>query len=197
MLDKNINCPMTSSMGRLFDAVAALLGIRDSASYEGQAAVELEWLADRPAEDGAYPYDIDGQRPSIIDTRPLIQAIAKDVETGTDPARIARRFHSTVVAFSAEMCDRIREDVGLNAVTLSGGVFMNSILTRELTARLTQHGFRAYLHREVPPNDGSLSLGQVAVAAARLSQSGDSQNTFATALESERNMVASIAYSGT
>ncbi len=196
MLEKNVNCPMTSSVGRLFDAVAALLGFRDSTSYEGQAAVELEWLADRTIVDGTYPYDIGGLQPSVIDTRPLLQAIAKDIEAGTDPARVARRFHSTVVAFSAEMCDRIHQKTGLDVVALSGGVFMNSLLAAELAERLKQRGFRVYLHREVPPNDGGLSLGQVAVAAAKLTLPRDSRSTFTTALEIEGNMVAHAIHSG-
>ncbi len=172
MLERRLNTPWTSSAGRLFDAVAALAGVRDRVSYEGQAAIELEWLAEQTAPDGAYPFDLsipaDGafQAPLVVDTRPLIRAVAADVEKGTGPAVIARRFHATMVDLIAAVCGRIRKDAGLSVVVLSGGVFLNALLTREASARLGGDGFRVYRHRLVPPNDGGLSLGQLAVAAA-------------------------------
>ena len=172
MLERRLNSPWTSSAGRLFDAVAALAGVRDCVSYEGQAAIELEWLAEGTAPNGAYPFDLpipaDAARgaPIVVDTRPLIRAVVEDMDRGTGPADIARRFHSTVVDLIAVVCGRIRQDTGLSAVVLSGGVFLNALLTREVSARLGGDGFRVYRHRLVPPNDGGLSLGQLAVAAA-------------------------------
>jgi hydrogenase maturation protein HypF len=104
--------------------------------------------------------------PSIVDTRPLIGAVAEEVKGGTEAARIARRFHTTLVEMIAAVCGRIRQATGLGDVVLSGGVFLNALLTRERGARLGGEGFRVYRHRRVAPNDGGLSLGQLAVAAA-------------------------------
>jgi hydrogenase maturation protein HypF len=177
MLERRFRTPLTSSAGRLFDAVASLVGVRDRVSYEGQAAVELEWLASRGAPAGSYPLLIDQARaegpseaPLVVDTRPLIAAVVEDVGRQVEPAVIARRFHSTLVEVIASVCARLRESTGLGAVVLSGGVFLNALLTTEVGARLTADGFRVYRHRLVPPNDGGLSLGQLAIAAARYTQ---------------------------
>jgi hydrogenase maturation protein HypF len=171
MIERRFNTPLTSSAGRLFDAVAALAGVRDRVSYEGQAAVELEWRAAEATPDGAYPFELTSTaegEPLVIDTRPLIRAVADDAAKGTDAARIARRFHSTMVELIAAVCGRLRRDTGIDAAVLSGGVFLNALLTTESSARLAAGGFRVYRHQLVPPNDGGLSLGQLAVAAARL-----------------------------
>ncbi len=173
MLDRRFNAPETSSMGRLFDAVAALIGVRDRVSYEGQAASELEWLADGETVDGSrYRFDVDepteGRRPIVINTRPIIRAVVEDIHAEVPAARIARRFHSTIVALTADVCSRLRNESGINVATLSGGVFMNGILTTDIGARLTADGFRVYTHRHVPPNDGGICLGQLAVAAATI-----------------------------
>jgi hydrogenase maturation protein HypF len=170
MIARCFQTPLTSSAGRLFDAVASVAGVRDRVSYEGQAAVELEWLAMSIAEDGAYPFELveAGQdAPLIVDTRPLIRAVAEDVRRGLDAAKIARRFHTTMVEAIVTVVDRLRRATGLEVVVLSGGVFMNVLLTTELSARLEGRGFGVYRHRVVPPNDGGLSLGQLAIAAAR------------------------------
>lgn len=170
MLERGFNTPMTSSVGRLFDAVAALASVRDRVSYEGQAAIELEWLATGSPPDGAYPFvltESEGGGALVVDTRPLIGAVAEEVRRGVEAARIARRFHSTLVDIISEVCRRLRETAGYNTVVLSGGVFLNALLTRETSARLGEEGFDVYRHRLVPPNDGGLSLGQLAVAAAQ------------------------------
>jgi hydrogenase maturation protein HypF len=169
MLERRLNTPWTSSAGRLFDAVASLAGVRDRVSHEGQAAMELEWLAMGVTAAEAYPFDVAEARedePLVIDTRPLIWAVAADVRGGEDAARIARRFHTTVLEMIVMVCERLRRATGLEAVVLSGGVFMNALLTYEVSERLKTAGFRVYRHRLVPPNDGGLSLGQLAVAAA-------------------------------
>lgn len=165
--------PLTSSMGRLFDAVAALSGVRTHVGYEGQAAVELEWLATQTPGSIAYPFDLateqEGPRPSsvlVVDTRPLIRAIAADVADRIESRVIARRFHTTVVEMVAVVCTRLRAESGLNTVILSGGVFLNALLTHETCSRLEREGFCVFRHRRVPPNDGGLALGQVAIAAA-------------------------------
>jgi hydrogenase maturation protein HypF len=173
MLERRLNAPWTSSAGRLFDAVAALAGVRDCVSHEGQAAMELEFLAAGVEPDGAYPFGLDqaegSEAPLIVDTRPLIRAVAAEADRGVPAARIARRFHSTVVELILTVCKRLRRATGVEAVALSGGVFLNALLTLEASTRLTEDGFRVYRHRLVPPNDGGLSLGQLAIAAARLS----------------------------
>ena len=169
MLQRGFNSPRTSSMGRLIDAAAALAGVRDRTTYEGQAAVELEWLAAQSAADEHYPFELGAERLSeaarVVDTRPLIRAVAEDVAREVPTATVARRFHTTVVEIIAAVCGAIRTTTALNDVVLSGGVFSNALLTAEVGARLTSDGFRAYRHRLAPPNDGGLSLGQLAVAA--------------------------------
>jgi hydrogenase maturation protein HypF len=181
MLERRFNTPLTSSAGRLFDAVASLAGVRDTVSYEGQAAVELEWLATQMPCDGSYPFEIIAPhtgppatsaggppRPSEIDTRPLIRALLADVEEGADSRKIARRFHSTIVEIVAATCAVIRQETTLAAVALSGGVFMNALIASETAARLRADGFRVYRHIQVPPNDGGICLGQLAIGAAVL-----------------------------
>jgi hydrogenase maturation protein HypF len=175
MLDRRLNTPYTSSAGRLFDAVAALAGVRDTVGYEGQAAVELEWLASGVHPDRSYEFELispspvqTSESPMVVDTRPLIRAVAADAANGVSGALVARRFHSTLVDIIAEVCGRLGRSTGIDSVVLSGGVFLNAILTREVDARLVLDGFRVYRHRLVPPNDGGLSLGQLAVAAACL-----------------------------
>ncbi|MGD9722006.1 MAG: carbamoyltransferase HypF [Pirellulales bacterium] len=171
MLDRGVNCPHTSSVGRLFDAVAALTRIQTEVSFEGQAAMQLEWLATAARPDGSYPFDLQcppggSSPPYEIDTRPLLRAVAEDVSRGATRQRIARRFQSTMVDIIAAVCARLRNDTQLADVVLSGGVFLNVLLTEEAVARLTADGFRVWRHEQVPPNDGGISLGQLAVAAA-------------------------------
>jgi hydrogenase maturation protein HypF len=174
MLERGFNAPLTSSAGRLFDAVAALAGVRDIVGYEGQAAMELEWLATSVEADAAYPFDLSetveqeaAEASLIIDPRPIIRAVAHDARLGVDAAIIARRFHSTIVELIAAVCNRLRSQTSLATVVLSGGVFMNGLLSREVGEHLKRLGFAVYGHQRVPPNDGGLSLGQLAIAAVR------------------------------
>ncbi len=185
MSARGLNTPPTSSAGRLFDAVAALAGVRDRVSFEGQAAMELEWLASRVPPDGLYPFDLTievehglVETATVVDTRPLIQAVAADVCGNITPERIARRFHSTLVEMIATVCGRLKVAARLNAVVLSGGVFMNALLSSEVCDRLSRDGFRVYRHCRVPPNDGGLSLGQLAVAAARCRSVAEGNRVF-------------------
>jgi hydrogenase maturation protein HypF len=166
MVERCINTPLTSSAGRLFDAVAALAGVRDRVHYEGQAAIELEGLASGVAPDGTYPFEVPAASPLVIDTQPLVRAVAEDASHGVGVALIARRFHSTLVELIAVVCARLRGETGIDAVVLSGGVFFNALLTHEACDRLRHDGFRVYRHRLVPPGDGGLSLGQLAVAVS-------------------------------
>ncbi|CAN5818971.1 carbamoyltransferase HypF [soil metagenome] len=174
MIAQGLNAPLTSSAGRLFDAVAALAGLRDQVSFEGQAAMELESLAATAASDGSYPMEIAAaDRMLILDTRPLIRAVAQDVRSGCSASLIARRFHEGLAGGIAAVCGRIRELTGVTSVVLTCGVFLNALLTEKCIDRLTPSGFRVYRHRVVPPNDGGLSLGQLAVAAAQLQGGAD------------------------
>jgi hydrogenase maturation protein HypF len=174
LLERRFNCPKTSSAGRLFDAVASLAGVRDSVTYEGQAAIELEWLAQTCKAAGTYPFELIEARSDaasvditmVVDTRPLVAAVAQEVVRRTPSDIIARRFHSTMVDIIAAICVKLRAMTKLDAVVLSGGVFLNALLTHEVCVRLGAEGFRVYRHRRVPPGDGGLSLGQLAIAAA-------------------------------
>ncbi len=175
MMTRSLNSPLTSSMGRLFDAVAALLGLPEGVAqtallYEGQAAIELEVHATRAAltEIPAYPFSIEGQSPAIMDVSPLIRAVVHDIQQGVAVPHIASRFHRSIAELLAVACDAMRKQTGLNVVALSGGVFQNQLLLEQLRVRLEAMAFQVYVNRRVPPNDGGISLGQIAVGAARL-----------------------------
>jgi hydrogenase maturation protein HypF len=158
--------PPTSSAGRLFDAVAAILSVRDAVTYEGQAAVELEQLAD-PAETTGYRAGISGDDPLLVRGVDLVRAVVDDLAAGTDRAVVAARFHHGMVGAIVDACLALRERTGVGTVALSGGVFQNLLLSGAAVAALGDHGFRVLVHGRVPPNDGGLSLGQAAVAGAR------------------------------
>ena len=168
MLERGINSPLTSSCGRLFDAVSALLGVRTKISYEGQAAIELEALAERGAPSLPYPYSVTGGECHRIDFAPMIGAICADLRAQRERADIARAFHRTVACGVREVCVRIREESGAGRVVLSGGVFQNRLLTEEVALLLSADGFEPFSHRLVPPNDGGLALGQAVIAGFRL-----------------------------
>ncbi len=165
-LDSRFNSPPTSSCGRLFDGAAALLGIRAEALYEGQAAVELEALAD-PQADDLYPFDLlRVEQRWVIDPAATLRALWCDHRMGRPIPVIAAAFHNTVAAFTFEVCRAVRDAYRLNRVVLSGGCFQNALLTRRLLDRLRVAGFEVLTHRRVPPNDGGISLGQAVVAHA-------------------------------
>jgi len=130
--------------------------------------MKLEWLATDAQDTRTYPFELHQRGGTLeIDTRPLIAAVARDVQQSVDSARIAWRFHQSVVRMIVEVCRRLREVTGRNAVVLSGGVFLNAWLTQRSVAELRAAGFRVYRHRQVPPGDGGLCLGQLAIAAAQ------------------------------
>ncbi len=166
MIKHRLNSPPTSSLGRLFDAVAALLGIRLAVLYEGQAAIELEMLAEPSTS--SYPFACGEGTPATMDVTPLLRAIVADVRQGVPIPHIVGRFHRTIADMLAEMCCRVRAQTGLHVVALSGGVFQNRLLLEQLVGQLEEGEFQVLINRRVPANDGGLSLGQVAVAAARL-----------------------------
>jgi hydrogenase maturation protein HypF len=168
MIARGLNAPLTSSAGRLFDAIAVIAGARDRVSFEGQAAMQLEWLAARADPCGTYPHDIiESADGLVIDTRPLIGGAARDAALGCTTPAIARRFHTAMADVVEAVCLRLRDRTGIDAVVLTGGVFLNAIMTVDCDRRLSRAGFRVFRHRVVPAGDGGISLGQLAVAAAR------------------------------
>jgi hydrogenase maturation protein HypF len=194
MARRGLNSPVTSSAGRLFDAVAATLGVRDTINYEGQAAVELEQLAD-PGEKGAYRAEITapaaeltagsaaasqgqpgaeitGEGPLLIAAADLVRAVVEDLARGTDRSVVAARFHNGVAGMITDCCLRLRERHGLGTVALSGGVFQNLLLLHAAVDQLEERGFRVLTHSRVPCNDGGISLGQAVVAAAAADRPG-------------------------
>jgi hydrogenase maturation protein HypF len=163
---RRVNAPLTSSAGRLFDAVAALVGLRDAVNYEGQAAIELEQRADR-TERGRYPIGTAPGSPLRLSGVDAVRGAAEDLCRGVDPAVVAARFHNGVAAAVVRTCAQLRESTGVDVVALSGGVFQNLLLLDRTVDGLAGAGMRVLVHSRVPPNDGGISLGQAAVAAAR------------------------------
>jgi len=159
-----VNCPLTTSMGRLFDAVSSLLGIRHHISYEGQAAIELENICDR-SENQTYDLPINGSR---IDALALFPQILKDMRNGVSHAVIAARFHNAIANCCLVICQKLRTSTGVNKVALSGGVWQNMTLLRKTTQLLYSDGFEPLIHHRVPANDGGISLGQTLIAASLL-----------------------------
>ncbi|MFQ5735571.1 MAG: carbamoyltransferase HypF [Thermodesulfobacteriota bacterium] len=173
MIRRGINSPLTSSMGRLFDAVSSIAGVRDRITFEAEAAMELEAVAgpdttgERP-----YPFETAGAAPALIDVRPVIRAVVRDVARGVGAQTISKRFHATVAEIIVSTAKGIRSKSGLGVAVLSGGVFQNQLLTGLAQARLAEEGFDVYTHERVPANDGGISLGQAAVAWARVKEGG-------------------------
>jgi hydrogenase maturation protein HypF len=172
MMVQGFNSPLTSSLGRVFDGVAAILGTRQAVSFEGQAAMELETLAaGRSAK--RYPYEIaeDGDK-VILDLRPLVRAVSEERIRGKDPAVISAAFHRTIIGAIAAMTTAVREQTGLGKTVLSGGCFQNRVLLEGTKQVLEEVGFEVYMHRMLPANDGCIALGQAVVAAARIQARG-------------------------
>jgi hydrogenase maturation protein HypF len=183
-LARGLNAPTASSAGRLFDAAASLLGIRDVAEYEAQAAIELELLAEQRSDgldpiveplpyalvrhDGPHAGRGDGTPLIVYDPRPTIRGLLEGRAAGETTERLAARFQETIAAVTRQLCADVRAQTGLRAVALSGGVFQNQWLATTLVRRLSGDGFEVHTNRQVPANDGGISYGQAAVAAARL-----------------------------
>jgi hydrogenase maturation protein HypF len=177
VIDKHINAPLVSSVGRLFDAVAALLGVRDTVNYEGQAAIEFEMIADSECS-SHYDYDIklkSSRSPAsdmlIVDPARTFSGIIADIKSHTDASTISAKFHNTLASIVTDVVTRIGKTSGISEVCLSGGVFQNMLLLRNSVDKLRKAGFNVHLHHKVPPNDGGISLGQVAIAAKTVGSS--------------------------
>ncbi len=165
MIDKGLNSPLTSSCGRLFDGVAALVGLRECVSYEGQAALELEQVADSMA-DGCYPFNlVKDEGGFALDYEALISAVVDDLLADEPMPSISGRFHNTLANVVLSATRRIWNITGLETVALSGGVFQNRLLTEKVVQSLRDDGFTVLTHSRVPPNDGGLALGQAVIAA--------------------------------
>ncbi len=161
MLEKRINAPLTSSMGRLFDAASAMIGLRQEATYEGQAAIELEAIAD-PDEAGAYEFAIEGD---IVQPGPVWQALLTDWHANVPLPVLSARFHNSVARLSLQLCKIVRQESSVNTVALSGGVWQNHYLLERSRKLLEQAGFQILVHHQVSANDGGIALGQAVVAA--------------------------------
>jgi hydrogenase maturation protein HypF len=167
MLRRRIQTVETSSCGRLFDAVAAMLGLASEVTFEGQAAIALEAAAESGIDD-RYEFEIEEGEPAILDLRPVIVSIAKDISSGRRVGQTSARFHNTLSAAIGEMCSRIGSRDGVNRVCLSGGSFQNLYLLGRTVVELRRRSFDVFLHAQVPANDGGLSLGQAVVANEHL-----------------------------
>jgi len=170
LLSRAVHAPRTSSMGRLFDAVAALCGLPAVISFEGQAAMALEFAAptaeDNATEEGAYPLPISDATPAVADWEPMLRAVLADRAAGVPVGPISARFHNAL----AEMAVAVARRSGCSQVVLTGGCFQNALLTGRVRTRLLQSGFTVYTHRRVPPGDGGIALGQVFVAARQIEE---------------------------
>ncbi len=160
-LSKELNCPMTSSMGRLFDGVSALLGLSTHNSFEGEAAMQLEFMADEN-ETNSYPFD------DPTDWQPLLRAILKDKEKNTNPALVSARFHNTLVA----MLVTFAKKTGETDILLTGGCFQNKVLSEKAIEALQANGLTPHWHKDIPPNDGGIAIGQCIAAARALNKKG-------------------------
>jgi hydrogenase maturation protein HypF len=164
MLLRGINAPVTTSAGRLFDAVASLVGLRHTVNFEGQAAMELEFQVHGVTSDESYPFAVDhssSDAPVILDWRPMLPELLLDVAAGVPVGWISVRFHNMLV----EMMVAVAKRAGVECVALSGGCFQNAYLTERAVQRLREEGFRPYWHQRVPPNDGGIALGQIVAAS--------------------------------
>jgi hydrogenase maturation protein HypF len=167
-IERGLNSPPASSAGRLFDAVSSMVSLRDTISYEGQAAVDLEMVADESCT-GSYPYEVREENGMlVIDPVPLVRKVVEDCLKGVSVGHISGAFHNTMAAIVLDMCRRLKDATGLADVALSGGVFQNMLLLSKTVSLLKKASFHVYIHHQVPTNDACISLGQVAVANSRL-----------------------------
>jgi hydrogenase maturation protein HypF len=165
MLIRQVNCPLTTSAGRLFDAVAALAGLRQRTNFEGQSAMALEWAVGADASAEAYPFEIRADtEPALVDWKPLIAALLADRQRELPLPALAAKFHRTLAEIIVAMARRVGEP----CVILTGGCFQNRVLTELAVAGLRQAGFKPYWHQRVPPNDGGIALGQAVLAGYHL-----------------------------
>ena len=180
MLERGMRSPRTSSAGRLFDAVASIIGLRQVCRFEGQAAMELEFLTHKIETDAAYQFDLNqGADGRGIDWAQMVRGIVRDVHDAVPVGVIAAKFHNTLV----EMMVRVALACGEEKIVLSGGCFQNRYLTERAVRRLREAGFRPYWHQRVPPNDGGIALGQVAAVSRMKFNSKKKEEAVSCALQ--------------
>ena len=172
MVETGLNSALTSSAGRLFDGVASLMGLKDRISFEAEAAIELESIAELREGLNPYPFTLQGNSPAIIELFPMIRGIVDDLNGGVPNGVISGRFHLTMAASLVAVARGIREDTGITKTALSGGVFQNAILMTLALERLEGAGFKCYTNERVPANDGGVSLGQAVVAWEKIKKGG-------------------------
>ena len=163
-IERGLNTIQTSSLGRLFDAAAALVGIRQLVNYEAQAAIEFESVLDE-SESRGYHFEI---KNGIMDPKPVITSLLVDIHCGVSAPILSARFHNGVAEMVREVCGQVKQETGLKEVALSGGVWQNMALLKRTVHGLRKDGFSVLVHHQVPANDGGLSLGQAMVTANRL-----------------------------
>jgi hydrogenase maturation protein HypF len=166
-MERRVNSPLTSSVGRLFDAVSSLIGVRQAVNYEGQAAIELEMAADPEVQD-RYDWSLVAGDPGQIEMAPVVAGVVEDLRARVPQCVISAKFHNTIADMIAATCGWIRRETGVGSVALSGGVFQNLFLLERACCLLEAAGFRVLVHHLVPANDGGISLGQAAVASTVL-----------------------------
>jgi hydrogenase maturation protein HypF len=167
MIKKGVNCPETSSLGRLFDGVAALLDICYVSSYEGQAAIELEMAIEGEERNDTYPYEWQkGEEIYHVLPAPIIRGVTKDILEGKSTSSISHKFHITLIRLFSDLCVLLGESTGVDRIVLSGGVFQNALLLTHMEKALKARGLQVFSHSLIPSNDGGISLGQAAIAAA-------------------------------
>jgi hydrogenase maturation protein HypF len=164
MLENDINCPKTSSMGRLFDAVAALAGVRGEVNYEGQAAIEFEALADLD-EESDYSFVFDG---TTLKSERVFRSVIADIRAEIPVSIISARFHNGLANAILQVCEFAKTQFGVREVALSGGVWQNMTLLQKTLSLLEQSDFTVYIHRQVPANDGGIALGQAVIGCRQL-----------------------------
>lgn len=164
LIQSGFNSPLTSSMGRLFDAISAILGVCEESTYEGQAAMELEMAIDNSTEDYYEFLYQDQEGPCSINPSPLLKGIYSDLKDRTPAGYISTKFHNSIAAMIVAVCLRLKERYRLDSVALSGGCFQNGYLLSQSISKLRQMGFTVLYHQIVPPNDGGIALGQALIA---------------------------------
>jgi len=178
MMERGLNAPLTSSLGRLFDAAAAVVLNRRAVDYEAQAAIEFEgWAVDEPDDGDGYELALRGSdwqrsEPAVIGVAPLWEELLRDLNAGTSKARMGARFHAGIANAFVRVAEAARSATGIGVVAMSGGVMHNRRLTRLLRAGLEAEGFRVFQHAQVSPGDGGLSYGQAAAAAMLINRTG-------------------------
>lgn len=194
MVAQGVNAPLTSSCGRLFDAVASIAGVRQQVNYQGQAAIELEALADACPGQGSYPFELQARGECfVIGTKPMFQALVNDVLDSVAAGIVSARFHSGLVDILARTARLVRARTGLHRVCLSGGTFNNKILLRKLTAALKADGIEVFVQGQVPCGDGGLSLGQAVIAAHRYGGGEANSIQHSRAVHEQRGQIATPA----